>query len=182
MQSIVALSTSKAEYIAASDAAREVYYMREVASFIRNPQPGPTVLGIAAVMYPGRAFTALVQQATGMYSPMLAAAGLGALYYAGAKHLGNVDLASQLGTLYFFKGRDLNLERLGEAQVAAQAVALDSSPSSSVSFADAPALSIFRTRRVCPFSQLCARVQGIGGRVGSLDFYNGVIKGKGMRW
>jgi len=44
MQSIVALSTCEAEYIAASDAAREVYYMREVASFIRNPQPGPTVL------------------------------------------------------------------------------------------------------------------------------------------
>ncbi|KAJ1616839.1 hypothetical protein T492DRAFT_1134861 [Pavlovales sp. CCMP2436] len=55
----------------------------------RAAMAGGGVLGVAAVMYPARVapFTALVQQAAGTYSPMLAAAGLGALYYAGAEHL-----------------------------------------------------------------------------------------------
>ncbi|KAJ1616946.1 hypothetical protein T492DRAFT_850456 [Pavlovales sp. CCMP2436] len=55
----------------------------------RAAMAGAAILGIAAVMHPGRvaSFTALVQQAIGMYSPMLAAAGHGALYYAGAEHL-----------------------------------------------------------------------------------------------
>ncbi|KAJ1616502.1 hypothetical protein T492DRAFT_918349 [Pavlovales sp. CCMP2436] len=57
----------------------------------RAAMAGSAVLGIAAYMYPGRVapFSALdlVQRATGMYSPMLAAAGLGALNYAGAEHL-----------------------------------------------------------------------------------------------
>eukprot|EP00302_Diacronema_sp_CCMP2436_P014318 CAMPEP_0179877930 /NCGR_PEP_ID=MMETSP0982-20121206/25045_1 /TAXON_ID=483367 /ORGANISM="non described non described, Strain CCMP 2436" /LENGTH=89 /DNA_ID=CAMNT_0021770547 /DNA_START=338 /DNA_END=604 /DNA_ORIENTATION=+ len=52
----------------------------------RAAMVGGGVLCVAAYMYPGRVapFSALVQRATGMYSPMLAAAGLGALYYAGA--------------------------------------------------------------------------------------------------
>ncbi|KAJ1621014.1 hypothetical protein T492DRAFT_887700 [Pavlovales sp. CCMP2436] len=53
---------------------------------------GGGVLGVAAIMFHGQVapFTALVQlaqSATGVYSPMLAAAGLGALYYAGAEHV-----------------------------------------------------------------------------------------------
>ncbi|KAJ1616923.1 hypothetical protein T492DRAFT_894578 [Pavlovales sp. CCMP2436] len=52
---------------------------------------GGGVLGVTAIMFQGRVapFTALVQlvqSATGVYSSMLAAAGLGALYYAGAEH------------------------------------------------------------------------------------------------
>mmetsp|Transcript_28397 Transcript_28397/g.70030 ORF Transcript_28397/g.70030 Transcript_28397/m.70030 type:complete len:105 (-) Transcript_28397:37-351(-) len=55
----------------------------------RAAMVGGGVLCVAAYMYPGRVapFSALVQRATGMYSPMLAAAGLGALYYAGAEHV-----------------------------------------------------------------------------------------------
>jgi hypothetical protein len=41
-QPVVACSSCEAEYIAASECAREVSYLRELTSFVNNPQPGPT--------------------------------------------------------------------------------------------------------------------------------------------
>ncbi|KAJ1622494.1 hypothetical protein T492DRAFT_885120 [Pavlovales sp. CCMP2436] len=50
---------------------------------------GGGIVLAAAYMYPGpvRTFNAFVEQATGINSPMLAAAGLGVLYYVGAEYL-----------------------------------------------------------------------------------------------
>jgi hypothetical protein len=42
LQSVVAQSSCEAEYIAASECAREISYLRELTSFVNNPQPGPT--------------------------------------------------------------------------------------------------------------------------------------------
>lgn len=44
LQSLTALSTCEAEYVAASELTRELAYLRGVAAFIRSPEPGPTTL------------------------------------------------------------------------------------------------------------------------------------------
>jgi len=42
LQSVVAQSSTEAEYIAALECAREISYMRELTSFVNNAQTGPT--------------------------------------------------------------------------------------------------------------------------------------------
>jgi hypothetical protein len=44
LQSVVAMSSCEAEYIAASETAREVSYLRELTQAVKNPQPGPTTI------------------------------------------------------------------------------------------------------------------------------------------
>ena len=44
LQSIIALTTCEAEYVAASEACRELAYLRDLAAFMRVPQQGPTPL------------------------------------------------------------------------------------------------------------------------------------------
>jgi hypothetical protein len=44
LQAVVATSSCEAEYIAASETAREVSYLRELLLAMMNPQAGPTVI------------------------------------------------------------------------------------------------------------------------------------------
>jgi hypothetical protein len=44
LQSVVAQSSCEAEYVAASECAREVSYLRELTCFVNNPQLGPTLI------------------------------------------------------------------------------------------------------------------------------------------
>jgi hypothetical protein len=44
LQQVVACSSCESEYIAASECGREVSYLRELVSFVNNPQPGPTLI------------------------------------------------------------------------------------------------------------------------------------------
>jgi hypothetical protein len=44
LQAVVATSSCEAEYIAASETAREVSYLRELLQAMMNPQAGPTVI------------------------------------------------------------------------------------------------------------------------------------------
>jgi hypothetical protein len=44
LQSVVAMSSCEAEYIAASESTREISYLRELTSFVKNAQPGPTTI------------------------------------------------------------------------------------------------------------------------------------------
>jgi len=44
LQSVIALSSTEAEYIAAAEATREVVYLRSFVDFIHNPEPGPTTI------------------------------------------------------------------------------------------------------------------------------------------
>jgi hypothetical protein len=44
LQSVIALSSTEAEYIAAAEATREVVYLRSFVDFIQNPEPGPTTI------------------------------------------------------------------------------------------------------------------------------------------
>jgi hypothetical protein len=44
LQSVVAMSSCEAEYIAESETARKVSYLRELTQAVNNPQPGPTTI------------------------------------------------------------------------------------------------------------------------------------------